>query len=56
MNSSEIIGRLCLCCGVLMNVCVSAPDEVRKDSSGSYDDITSLLLKIFTNNGILHNV
>ena len=32
-----------------MNVCVSAPDHVKNESHGTFESITSQMLKIFTN-------
>lgn len=40
--------RFNLCCGVLMNICVSAPGEVRQDSESSFDSLASLMLEVVT--------
>ena len=45
---SVVRDRLCLCCGVVMNVCVSAPDVVREDRDGSFVTLTSLMLQLIT--------
>ena len=45
--ASENEDRLCLCCGMLQNVCVTSPKDVQKFEE-SFSQIAALLLQIFT--------